>query len=135
MRKTYPLASPGKHPDRVVEAVKHDIRKYLRRERRRPLPEGMDYWDFDCRAGVDEAHAEPVHVAGLIARVDAAVQAASPQCYVEVFARAAMRQARPPAAATADGADAGDAEEGEEKNVAASSDAAASGAEAASTPD
>ena len=34
MRKTYPLRPEGKHPDRVLDAVKHDIRKYQKRERR-----------------------------------------------------------------------------------------------------
>jgi hypothetical protein len=40
MRKNYPLTIEGKNRDRVLEAVKHDIRKYLKRERRRPLAEG-----------------------------------------------------------------------------------------------
>ena len=47
MRKTYPLHIDGRHPDRVLDAVKHDVRKYLKRERRRDLPEGADFWDFD----------------------------------------------------------------------------------------
>ena len=40
MKKTYPLTAEGKHPDRVLEAVKPDIRKYFKRERRRPVPAG-----------------------------------------------------------------------------------------------
>ena len=43
MRKTFPLRAEGKHPDRVLEAVKHEIRKYIKRERRRDLPEGADF--------------------------------------------------------------------------------------------
>ena len=49
MKKTYPLTAEGKHPDRVLEAVKHDIRKYFKRERSRPVPAGADFWDFDCK--------------------------------------------------------------------------------------
>jgi hypothetical protein len=52
MRKTYPLHIDGRHPDRVLDAVKHDVRKYLKRERRRDLPEGADFWDFDCKVAV-----------------------------------------------------------------------------------
>ena len=57
MRKTYPLRPEGKHPDRVLDAVKHDIRKYMKRERRDPLPEGADFWDFDCRFGAGSCQA------------------------------------------------------------------------------
>jgi hypothetical protein len=49
MKKTYPLTAEGKHPDRVLEAVKHDIRKYFKRERGRPVPAGADFWDNPAR--------------------------------------------------------------------------------------
>ncbi|MBP7566208.1 MAG: hypothetical protein KA795_09385 [Burkholderiaceae bacterium] len=96
MRKTFPLAVEGKHPDRLLDATKHDIRKYLARERRRTLPEGMDYWDFDCRFGSTKETAEPAHVASLIERVDAAAKAGEPQFYVEILARAARRGPKGP---------------------------------------
>jgi len=54
MKKTFQLQVEGKHPDRLLEAIKHDIRKYLKRERRRDLPEGADFWDFDCKFGLTE---------------------------------------------------------------------------------
>lgn len=94
MRKTFPLAVEGKHPDRLLEATKHEIRKYLRRERRRALPAGADYWAFDCRFGLSQAAAQPVHVAAIIERIDEAVAAGAAQFYVEILARAAQRQPR-----------------------------------------
>ena len=72
MRKTFPLAADGKHPERLIEATKHEIRKYLKRERRRDLPEGMDYWAFDCSFGLTQDEAQPVHVAALTERIDEA---------------------------------------------------------------
>ena len=33
MKKTYALQVEGLHPDRRLDAIKHEIRKYLRRER------------------------------------------------------------------------------------------------------
>ena len=96
MRKTYPLRPEGKHPDRVLEAVKHDIRKYLKRERRRELPEGMHFWDFDCRFGASQDVAQAVHVAALIAELDTLAKAGGEQAYVEILARAAVRQPRTP---------------------------------------
>ena len=42
MRRTYRLDIEGKHPERLLEASKHDIRKYVRRERGKPLPAGHE---------------------------------------------------------------------------------------------
>lgn len=95
MKKTYPLAIDGKHPDRVLDAVKHDIRKYLKRERRRPLPEGVDFLDFDCRFGLDADTAQTVHLSALIGMVDAAAHDAASQVHVEIVAKPGHRQRRP----------------------------------------
>ena len=95
MRKTYPLRPEGKNPDRVLEAVKHDIRKYLRRERRRELPEGTHFWDFDCRFGPSQDEAQVVHVATLIGELDTLAKTGAEHVYVEILARAAVRQPRP----------------------------------------
>lgn len=101
MRKTYPLRPEGKHPDRVLEAVKHDIRKYIKRERRVPLPVGVDFWDFDCRFGPDADNAETLHVAELTARLDALAQAEGTTCYVELLAKPGHWQRGTPVAAAA----------------------------------
>jgi hypothetical protein len=39
MKKNFPLHVEGKNPDRVLDAVKHDIRKYFKREKTQPLAE------------------------------------------------------------------------------------------------
>ena len=53
MKKVFQLTSPNKDPERQVDSVIHEIRKYIKRERKKPLPEKIDYWDFDCRIGDD----------------------------------------------------------------------------------
>lgn len=95
MRKTYPLNIEGKNRDRLVEAAKHDIRKYARRERGKPLPAGADFWDFDSRCGLDEASAVAVPFAELIRSVDALVAAGNDQFYVEVLRKPGQRTPRP----------------------------------------
>ena len=94
MKKNFPLQIEGKNPDRVLEAVKHEIRKYLKRERRRDLPEGVDFWDFDCKFGLTQDSAEVVHLANLIERIDAAAKEAAPACYVEILAKHGIRVPR-----------------------------------------
>lgn len=96
MKKTYPLTVPGKHPDRVLDAIKHDIRKYLKRERRRPLPEGVDFLDFDCRFGIDVDHTEIATASALIGLLDTAARDGASQVYVEILAKPGHRTARPP---------------------------------------
>ena len=95
MRKTYLLHIDGKNRDRLIEASKHDIRKYVRRERNRALPEGVDFWDFGCRFGGDEASAEVVHFGALTGLIDALAQNGGEQFYVEIVTRHGHRTARP----------------------------------------
>jgi Family of unknown function (DUF6172) len=95
MRKTFKLHIEGKNRDRVLDAVKHEIRKYLKRERRRELPEGVDFWDFDCRFGLTQDAAEVVHLATLTGRIDTAAAEGAEQFYVEILAKHGHRQARP----------------------------------------
>ena len=95
MKKTFPLQIEGKHPDRVLDRVKHEVRKYIKRERARPLPEGVDFWDFDCQFGLSEDSAQPIHPANLIARIDQAAQEQATQVYVGLWAKHGVRTRRP----------------------------------------
>lgn len=100
MKKTYSLAIEGKHPDRLLEASKHDIRKYTKRERGKALPAGADTWAFDSKLGVDEGSAKPVAYDELFRAIDALVAAGNTQFYVEVLSKPAKRSPRPAAAPT-----------------------------------
>lgn len=110
MRKTFQLQVEGKHPDRLLEAIKHEIRKYIKRERRRELPEGADFWDFDCRFGAAEDSAEVIHLSAITGLIDGVVKECGKQFYIEILARPAKRQPRPAGEAAPRGAT-GDAEE------------------------
>ena len=108
MRKTYLLNIEGKNRDRLLEASKHDIRKYVKRERSRALPEGVDYWDFGCKFGASEdTAASSVHFATLTGLIDTVANDGGEQFYVEVVTRHGHRSAKPQGAVFA-------ANEGEE---------------------
>ncbi|WP_382324330.1 DUF6172 family protein [Hydrogenophaga sp. UC242_50] len=96
MRKIFPLTQEGRHRDRVLEAVKHEIRKYLKRERRRELPEGADFLDFDCRLGATKETAEVVHLSALIGQLDAVAREGGAQAYVEILAETRRAPPAPP---------------------------------------
>ena len=95
MRKTYPLQAEGRHPDRVLDAVKHDVRKYLKRERRRPLPEGVDFWDFSCKFGLTADEAKTLHLSEVISSIDKAAKEQATQVYVEIITTHGKRTPRP----------------------------------------
>ena len=86
MKKTFPLTAPGHNAPRVVEAIKSDVRKYLKRERRKPLTEGVDFWDFSCRVGQGESAPESKHVEEIIPAIDAAAAAECGSVYIEILA-------------------------------------------------
>lgn len=95
MKNTIALSHPKLKPARHVDAIKHDVKKYIKRERNKPLPSGMDYWDFDCRYGATEADAEVIHVGEVNKHIDKAVAENLESFYLEVVARAGKRVPKP----------------------------------------
>ena len=98
MKKTFPLTIEGKNRDRVVEAVKNDIRKYLQRERRKALPPGVDFWDFDCKFGTAADTAQACHVATLTELINGVAASGEAQLYVELLDKPGQRSAKPASA-------------------------------------
>jgi hypothetical protein len=87
-----------------LDAARHDIQKYLKRERRKDVPAGADFWDFDCRLGTDPENAQTVSLAALTEGITLLAQQGVPQFYVEIFAKPGVRTPRPQGAgATAQG--------------------------------
>lgn len=96
MKKIFPLSVPGQQPPRVIEAIKNDVRKYIKRERRKALPEGVDFWGFSCKVGQDGYEPESKHVEEITAAID---QAAAGQCtavYIEILATPGHRTSKGP---------------------------------------
>ncbi len=102
MKKTFKLNIEGKNRDRVLEATKHEIRKYVKRQRRVPLPEGVDFWDFDCKFGTSEANATVVHFATITGLIDAVAKEGGEAFYLELLAKEGHRSARPAGTGEAD---------------------------------
>lgn len=95
MKKTFKLTHPKIKPPRLVEAIKHEVKKYLKRERRKDLPKGADFWDFDCRMGVDEASSEVVHVYDINKSIDQAELKQLESFYLEILAKPGQRNKKP----------------------------------------
>jgi hypothetical protein len=70
MKKIFKLKDDKRNPERIVEAIKHEIRKYIKRERKKKLPDDAVYWEFDCRFGKDAEHAKTLNSPDLITSLD-----------------------------------------------------------------
>jgi hypothetical protein len=92
VKKIFPLTSPNHQAPRVVEQIKSDIRKYLKRERKKSLPEGVDFWDFNCKVGQGEAEPETKHVEEMIPAIDQAAANACATVYIEILATPGHRK-------------------------------------------
>lgn len=91
MKKTFELTHPKIKVDRMVESVKHEVKKYLKRERNKSLPEGADYWDFDCKIGKSAQTADVIHVATISQQIDTLVAEDVTSFYLEVLVKPAIR--------------------------------------------
>jgi ribonuclease HI len=88
MKKIFKLTDEKKHEDRVLEAVKNDIRKYVKREKKKKLEDAQrTYWDFDCKIGATSDTAEAVEFEALIKALDAVKATGATECYVEILAK------------------------------------------------
>ena len=94
MKKTFALTHPKLQPARLVDAIKHDIKKYLARERRKQLPDGADYWTFDCRFGATEDVAKKIFTSEINKHIDAAVEQELASFYMEILAKAGQHAPR-----------------------------------------
>src|SRR4051812_9982941 len=91
MKKTFALHLPGKDDQRLLEAVKNDVRKYVKRERRKPLPEGVDFWDFDCKVGATKAEPAVLHLEEVTDTIGAIAAGGAAEVYVEILAKPGRR--------------------------------------------
>ena len=95
MKKTFSLIHTKKTTPRLVESIKHEIRKYIKRERRKSLPDGVDYWGFDCRFGSDETNSVVIHVSEINKQIAEVESKPLDSFYIEILAKPGYRTKKP----------------------------------------
>ncbi|MGZ0654973.1 DUF6172 family protein [Coraliomargarita sp. W4R53] len=91
MKKTFPLTHPKIQPERLVDSIRAEVNKYLKRERKKKLPEGLDFWDFNCKAGISPETAVVVHVSALSQAIGQALEEGGETVYIEVISKPVKR--------------------------------------------
>ncbi len=95
MKKTFKLTHPKIKVPRLVEAIKFEVKKYIKRERNKKLPEKVDFWDFDCRFGVDQASSEDIHLSVINKSIDEAESKGLESFYIEILVKPGHRTKKP----------------------------------------
>ncbi len=91
MKKTYLLTEKNKKTERLVDSIKHEVKRYIARERRKKLPTDGDYWDFDCKIGENEEVAVTIHLSKINEMISEIAVAKNESFYLEILAKPAGR--------------------------------------------
>lgn len=86
MKKVFKLKEGNKNPDRILDAIKYEIRKYIKREKRKTLPQDVDFWDLKCRFGKNSKEAEAIEFVDITKCINDASSADYDSFYIEILA-------------------------------------------------
>lgn len=87
MKKTFQLTDENKKQARVIENIKHQIKKYVKRERSKKLPNQNSRWEFDCKFGKSATDCMSVIVPDISKLLDIAQEQEWSECYIEIVSK------------------------------------------------
>jgi len=91
MKKTFKLNEENKNPDRLLESIKYEIRKYIKREKRKPLPENVDFWDLKCKFAKNDETPEVINFNEITNCINEASNEKCDTFYMEIIAHEGIR--------------------------------------------
>jgi hypothetical protein len=91
MKKVFKLKEGNKNPQRQLDAIKHEIRKYIKREKRKSLPEDVDFWDMKCKFGKNDEEPQVIEFVDITKNIDEASEQDCDSIYVEIISTAGTR--------------------------------------------
>ena len=88
MKKVFKIKQEKLKPERAVDAIKNELRKYTKREKKKDLPNKKTmYWDFDCKFGKSAELAQVCSFDEIITQLNSVVAEDWDACYIEVIAK------------------------------------------------
>lgn len=91
MKKTFKLTDEKHKTARIIENIKKEVKKYIKRERSKILPEGYDYWDFDCKFGQNANDSKEIHLTEISKNIDETEKQKLESFYLEILAKPIRR--------------------------------------------
>ncbi len=86
MKKTFKFNVENKTPARQLDSIKYEIRKYIKREKRKTLPEGVDFWKFECKFSKNADEPKMIEFVDITKCIDDAFNEGSESFYMEIVA-------------------------------------------------
>ena len=87
MKKVFKIKQEKLKPERAVDAIKNELRKYIKREKKKTLPNAKTmYWDFECKFGKSSEFAKVCDFDFVITELSNVVLAGWEECYIEIIA-------------------------------------------------
>jgi len=114
LKKIFKLTAENKKPERVLDSIKYDIRRYLKRERKKKLPEDATFWDFECAFGQSSETKEDIIASEITNALDKASEASWKECYIEIIAKAVTKERKVQEKPVVENTDSEDSESEEE---------------------
>ncbi|WP_026329569.1 DUF6172 family protein [Thiomicrorhabdus arctica] len=102
MKKIFKLTHEKIKPARLADAIKSEVKKYIKRERKHALPKDADFWDFACKFGPDAESSTTIHLAEVSKCIDKAEADQLDSFYLEIIAKPAVRTHKPASAKSAE---------------------------------
>lgn len=95
MNKTFELTDPKIKTARIADKIKGQINKYIKRERKKILPDGFDFWDFDCCFGDTEDTKKSIHISEISRSIDETIARDLKSFYIELHSNPKKRNKKP----------------------------------------
>lgn len=92
MKKTFQLKVANKNVARQVDSIKNEVRKYIKREKNKKLPEEFNFWNFDCKFGKTQDEANEIAFTDVIKSIDFAASQDYDSFYLEIISKAVFKE-------------------------------------------
>lgn len=94
MKKTYKLVDEKRNIERIIEAIKYDVRKYIKREKNKKNTSDEFVWKFNCKSAVTEEDAESISFLDITKTIDAVATSKDETFYIEIVVYEEQRPAK-----------------------------------------
>ena len=84
MKKVFNLIEGNKNQDRLLDSIKYEIRKYIKREKRKTLPSDVDFWDLKCKFGKGDEEPQAIEFIDITKNIDEASEQKCESFYIEI---------------------------------------------------
>ncbi|MBR7888888.1 hypothetical protein J9B83_08005 [Marinomonas sp. A79] len=85
MKKNFVLSHPKLSYQRIIEAAKNEVKQYIKQQRTKALPEGADFWGFNCKFGQVADKARSIHEGDINTNISSAQSQHWKSFYLEVI--------------------------------------------------